>query len=172
MAGAGLCTYTAALLSATSTPAWAASPAGLAVRFAASSVASGAAALSIGETSEQTRGALESIGAVALATELVATLISHDVVKKKGVGESLKSGWGRTEEVAVLGFGILLPLGLYGVSRASGRRSASASTVAALATIAGSAVLRITTLGIGDDSAARPEVSFRFSQPENLPRER
>src|SRR3978361_2341534 len=46
VAGAGLSTYTATLLSATSTPLWAAAPRALAVRFGASSVAAGAASLS------------------------------------------------------------------------------------------------------------------------------
>ncbi len=170
LVGAGLATYTAPLLSATSTPYWAASPTGLAVRFAASAMASGAAALSLGERSHGARRALETIGAVALAAELGATLLSYEAVRKKGVGESLKSRWGRTEEVAVLGLGVLLPLSLYGVGRLTGRRSLALSDLAALATLAGSAVLRVATLGIGDDSAARPEVSFRFSQPENLPR--
>ena len=168
--GAGLSTYTAALLSATSTPYWAAQPRHLAVRFGASSIASGAAALALGEGSDETRAMLETIGALALATELGATLSSHEVVKAKGVGESLKSGWGRTEEVAVLGCGVLLPLALYAAARATGRRSPAISKLAAVATLAGSAMLRVATLGIGDDSASRPEVSLRFSQPENLPK--
>ena len=49
-AGAGLATYTASLLSATSTPLWAAAPQALAVRFGSSSIAAGAAALSLGES--------------------------------------------------------------------------------------------------------------------------
>src|SRR3546814_7151430 len=47
--GAAASTYTAALLSATSTPYWAAAPRHLGVLFASSAVASGAAALPLGE---------------------------------------------------------------------------------------------------------------------------
>ena len=47
--GGGMGTYTAALLSATSTPLWAAAPRAMAAHFGAASMASGAAALSLGE---------------------------------------------------------------------------------------------------------------------------
>ncbi len=169
VSGAGLSTYTASLLSATSTPYWAAQPKELAMRFAASSVASGAAALALGAKSDANRRTLETIGAAALAVELAATVMSHKTVKAKGVGESLKSDWGKTEEVMALGVGILLPLGVYAATRLRGRKATAANDLAALATLVGSAMLRVSTLGVGDDSASRPEVSLRFSQPENLP---
>src|SRR5699024_1609157 len=47
--GAGMSCYTGALLSATSNPLWAAAPRLLAARLAASSLAMGAASLSLGE---------------------------------------------------------------------------------------------------------------------------
>jgi formate-dependent nitrite reductase membrane component NrfD len=169
MSGAGLSTYTASLLSATSTPYWAAQPKELAMRFAASSVASGAAALALGAKSDANRRTLETIGAAALVVELAATVMSHKTVKAKGVGESLNSDWGRAEEVMGLGVGILLPLGVYAATRLRGRQATAANDLAALATLVGSAMLRVSTLAIGDDSASRPEVSLRFSQPENLP---
>jgi len=169
VSGAGLSTYTASLLSATSTPYWAAQPKELAMRFAASSVASGAAALALGAKSDANRRTLETIAAAALVVELAATVMSHKTVKAKGVGESLKSDWGKTEEVAGLGLGVLLPLGIYAATRLRGRAPTAANDLAALATLVGSAMLRVSTLGVGDDSASRPEVSLRFSQPENLP---
>jgi formate-dependent nitrite reductase membrane component NrfD len=167
--GAGLSTYTASLLSATSTPYWAAQPKELAMRFAASSIASGAAALALGAKSDANRRTLETIGAAALIVELAATALSHKRVKAMGVGESMKSDWGKTEEVMALGVGVLLPLGIYAATRLRGRRPTAANELAAVATLVGSAMLRISTLGVGDDSASRPEVSLRFSQPENLP---
>lgn len=142
------------------------------MRFAASSVASGAAALTLGAKSDANRRTLETISAAALVVELAATAMSHKTVKAKGVGESLKSDWAKTEEVAALGFGVLLPLGIYAATRLRGRTPTAANDLAALATLVGSAMLRVSTLGIGDDSASRPEVSLRFSQPENLPRSR
>ena len=70
LAGLGLSTYTASLLSATSTPLWAAAPRSLAVRFGASSMASAAAALSMTEADPGRRRALEGTAAAALAVEL------------------------------------------------------------------------------------------------------
>jgi formate-dependent nitrite reductase membrane component NrfD len=169
LSGAGLSTYTPALLSATSNPYWACSPRTLAVRFGSSSIASGAAALSIGERSPAIKATLQTVSAAALATELVATMVSHKVVEDRGVGEALKGKWGKRETAYVMGAGILFPLGVYALTRLSGRRLTALSDLAAIATVAGSGLLRVATLGIGDESAARPEISFRFSQPENLP---
>jgi formate-dependent nitrite reductase membrane component NrfD len=76
IAGAGLSTYTASLLSATSTPSWAAAPEALAVRFSASSMAAAGAALSLGERSEAMRNRLENIAGAALAIEAIATAAS------------------------------------------------------------------------------------------------
>ena len=112
VAGAGLSTYTASLLSATSTPLWAAAPRSLAVRFGASSVAAGAASLSLGERCETTRRKLDAITLAALAAELAATLASHETYRRKGVAEALDGGWGQVEKIGVTGLGTALPLGL------------------------------------------------------------
>ena len=61
VAGAGLGTYTAALLSATSTPLLAAAPRLMAARFASSSVMAGASALSLGEGSARRRRRLDAL---------------------------------------------------------------------------------------------------------------
>jgi formate-dependent nitrite reductase membrane component NrfD len=167
-AGAGLSVYTAALLSATSTPAWAAAPRELAVRFGASSVASGAAALALGETNPDARRTLELIAAGALGVEAVAAVAQTRAYQDKGVEEGTKDPWGRIEKIVATGVGIAVPLALFGASLALGRRGRSIGQAAAVATLAGSAVFRIATLGMGDESALRPEVSMRFAQPENL----
>ena len=170
--GAGISVYTASLLAATSTPYWAAAPRALAVRFGASSVVSGAAALVLGERDEANRTALNLVLGGALVTEFAATLAHHHTVEKAGVGGSLKSRWGRIERIAVEGVGILLPLGLHAASHvARDRRTRDVlSDLAAVAALAGSAILRVAALAVGEESARRPEVSFRFSQPENLPK--
>ena len=170
--GAGLSVYTASLLAATSTPYWAAAPCSLAVRFAASSIASGSAALVLGERDEATRDALNLILGGALAVELAATVALHREVKRKGVGEVLKTWWGRIERLGIEGLGILAPLGLHAASHlVSDRKTKAAlSDLAAIFTLAGSALLRVATLAVGEESARRPEISFRFSQPQNLPK--
>ncbi len=165
-AGAGLATYTASLLAATSTPLWAAAPQSMAVRFGASSIAAGAAALSLGERSPRTRRALDALSVAALAAELAATVQSHHAYKAKGVEEALDGVWGKVEAYGATGAGAVLPLGL---KLAGLMLGGSRSPLAALAMLGGSLLLRVSIMEAGDASAARPEVSFRFSQPENLP---
>ncbi len=169
--GMGLSTYTAALLSATSTPLWAAAPRALAVRFGSASVASGAAALSLAEPSGRTGRALDKIALAALALELAAGAASHRAYKRKGVAAALDGGWGRTEALGATALGTALPLGLHALSLATERhRSPGLSRLASLAVLGGSLLLRVSVMGAGDESAERPEVSFRFSQPDNLPK--
>ena len=171
MAGAGLGTYTSALLAATSTPLWAAAPRLMATRFASSSVMAGAAALSLGEHSGRRRRSLDALSLAALTVELAGTLASHTVYTKRGVAASLDGRWGQVEKIGATGFGTILPIGLQALSLATGRgRPGTVSDVACLATIAGSLLLRVSMMAAGDESARRPEVSFRFSQPENLPK--
>ena len=169
LAGAGLSTYTASLLSATSTPIWAAAPQSLAIRFGSSSIATGAAALALGERNPQVRAKLDAIEAAALAVEAVAALTVKSTYRRKGVDGALDSPAGRIEKVGATALGVVLPLGLLAASAFLVRRPRAVSIAASLATLAGSAVLRTSMLSLGHVSASRPEVSFRFSTPKNLP---
>lgn len=170
MTGAGLGTYTAALLSATSTPLWAAAPRLMAARFASSSVMAGAAALSLGEGGGRRRRKLDALALAALSVELAGTLSSHKAYARRGVNAALDGKWGRVERVGATGFGTLLPIGLQAVSLVAGRgRPGTLSDMACLAAIAGSLLLRVSMMEAGNELARRPDVSMRFSQPENLP---
>lgn len=171
VAGAGLSTYTAALFAATSTPLWAAAPKGLAVRFGASAVASGAAALGLGERRSRIGRDLDSIAIAALATELAATLASEERYKQTGVDRALHSKAGMADQLGGTGIGVLLPLGLYTASLLlTRRRSRTLTTAASLAVLGGSLAMRIGVMAAGDESARRPEISMGFAQPENLPK--
>ena len=170
-AGAGLSVYTASLLSATSTPAWAAPPRALAVRFAASSFASGAAALSLGERDPEVRRGLQLLAAGALAVDAAAAVAQTSAYKEKQVEAGTKDPWGRTEKLVGTGLGVVAPLALFGLALAlGGRRGRGLGEAAAIGTLAGGLVFRIATLGMGDESALRPEVSLPFAQPRNLPK--
>ncbi len=170
VAGMGLSTYTAALLSATSTPLWAASPRGMAIRFASSSVATGAAALSLGERSARTKRDLDTVAVAALTAELAATLGSHRAYRETGVSPALEGGWGAVEKQGATGLGVMAPLVANMAAMAMSRgRPGRLSDFAALAVLGGGLLLRVSMMAAGDESAARPDISFRFSQPRNLP---
>ena len=170
--GAGLSTYTAALFPATSTPLWAAAPRALAARFGASSVGSGAMALWLGERDDDLRARLETLAAAALAIDLVGDTVSAVIYRRTGVAPALSGRNGFVEKVLATGLGAAVPLGLYAASRLAGYRPTRRDgTLAALAVLAGSALLRV-SIKAGDTSARRPDVSFRFMQPDNLPEKR
>ncbi len=104
-----------------------------------------------------------------MATELAAGAASHRAYQRTGVAAALDGAWGQVEKIGATGLGAMLPLGLHLASAVLGRRAGRLSEAASLATLAGSALLRVSIMGAGDESARRPEISFRFSQPENLP---
>jgi protein NrfD len=168
LSGLGLSFYTAALMSATSTPVWAASPRSLAIRYGSSSMASAAAVLALGEADEGTRQKLGKVEGVALLSEAAATLASHAVYRSKGVDAAFESKAGRLERYGAVGVGLVLPLGILVGSALLARHGRRSATVASVATLVGSALLRISMLGVGDVSASRPDISFRFSSPKNL----
>ncbi|GEP07454.1 NrfD/PsrC family molybdoenzyme membrane anchor subunit [Methylobacterium oxalidis] len=167
--GAGLSTYTAALLAATSTPLWAAAPRALAVRFGASAVACGAAALWLGERDGGLARRLETLAAAALAVDLAGDAVSAIAYRRKGVAPAMAGPAGTLEKVVGTGLGAALPLALYAASRLAGRRPPALGTLAALAILVGGAAFRTSIIRAGATSAERPDVSFRFMQPDNLP---
>ncbi len=174
-AGMGLSVYTASLLSSTSTPSWAAAPRALAVRFSASAVAAAAAALRLGERDRSAQRALEVVGAGALAVELAAGAVQDARLHETGLEQAHAGAWGKTERLAATGLGVLAPMALLGASwlcraRDDDEGAEALVKAAALCTLAGGAMLRVSVMAVGDESAARPEISFRFSQPRNLPR--
>jgi protein NrfD len=170
IAGAGLSTYTASLLAATSTPLWAASPRTMAVRFGSSSIAAGAAALALLEPRRSRRRSLDQIALAALTAEFAATAVSHAVYRQRGVDEALEGGWGLVEKLGAAAFGTVLPMAIHGASLGlQPRQSRMAARVASIAILAGSLLLRVSMMAAGDKSADEPQISFRFSQPENLP---
>ncbi len=166
-AGAGLSTYTAALLAATSTPAWAAAPRALAMRFASSSIATAAGALCVRETSATTQRSLSNLLLAALTTELAATIATDVRLKRAGIADAGAGRWGLFEKIGATGLGVMLPIGLTLASRLT--RNRTLATAAGAAALAGSAAMRVSTLGIGIDSAKQPALSMRFAQPDNLP---
>jgi polysulfide reductase-like protein len=162
LTGAFMGTYTASLLSATSTPLWAAAPKSLAVRFASSAAASAAVALGLGERNDRRRRDLDSIAVAALAVELAATLASEHAECQAGIGDASHSQTARP---------IAIPLVLLLTSLVlPGRLGRTLSAVGSLALLGGGLAMRIRVLHRGDQSARQPYRSLRFAQLDNLPR--
>ena len=171
--GAGLSTYTAALLSSTSTPLWAAASMPLAGHFGASAIASAAALLSMGERAggrNEASARLDDVAAVASAVDAVATLMANRRVHARGVRGSIdRPGTGDLGTAGVLALGCVLPIALHLAHRAGGRSSGALSVLASLGILAGTYVAKSSVIRAGNESADRPRDYFRFASPDNLP---
>jgi protein NrfD len=159
LAGGVLATYTASLFSATSAPLWAAGVKGLAVRFAAASMASAASALRLVQPGGRRRRDLDTVAVAGLAVELAAILASDRMQQLAGVRNTVSS-----RDIT----GVAVPLGLFLASRMLPRHAQAVSQVAAVTALAGSLLMRIGVIRDGEQSAERPDVSMRFAQPNNL----
>ena len=175
LTGAALGTYTAALLSATSTPVWAAVPRALAVRFGASSVASACAALSLLERradNHQTARDLDTVALAALSVEAVASWWCQRRWASLGLRSAVDAmpSAGVTR-IGADGIGTALPIVLHAAALAVPAKAARrGSVLASAATLVGSLCLRIGVMSAGDQSALRPRESLDFASPKNLKR--
>ena len=131
-------------------------------------IATAAAALAVGEASPRTRTSLSNLLLTALTVEMAATLVSDHRFKQTGIEAGRSGPWGQVEKIGATGLGVMLPIGLLVASRL-GKRD-TLTTAAGIAALAGSAMMRISMLGVGMESARRPEISMRFAQPDNLPK--
>ncbi|MGQ7793171.1 NrfD/PsrC family molybdoenzyme membrane anchor subunit [Faunimonas sp. B44] len=168
VAGAGASTYTAALLSATSTPEWSVQPRRLGLKFGLSAAASGAAALSIGERLSGRDGNADRLDAVATAATLAG--MAADALPARESARDVSPGSGRRNAPPGLDAGHLLlggalPLAAYGLSRTSRDRAVVWSVAGSLAVLAGGMWLRHRTLTKGMRSAEDPRRYFRVAQP-------
>ena len=167
--GAGMSTYTAALLSSTSTPVWAASPQALAVQFGTSAMATAAATLSLGEQmtgNPENCRRLDALAAVAAAGELVAAGMAERRYGQVGVERTLNTGsLGNTYKVGALAIGLGVPLACHAINALSKRPSRSLSVLGSLALLAGGMVMRQAIFQAGNKSAERPEDYFRLTEP-------
>ncbi|MEJ7928555.1 NrfD/PsrC family molybdoenzyme membrane anchor subunit [Ramlibacter sp. AN1015] len=166
-AGAGMSVYTAALLSATSTPLWSAAPRALAGQFAASAFATGAAALSIGQIlrgDHATAARLEQLAGAAALVEF-------------GFGRSAQRSWRRCGVDAVLHergirasrlggdlLGVALPLACLAANTVRARRSPVLTVAGALGVLAGGLAMRAAVFEAGNRSAQRPQDAFAMAR--------
>jgi len=166
--GAGMSTYTAAMLSATSTPLWAASPRAMAVQFGTSSMATAAAALSLGEQiagNPENCRRLDGLAAISAASELVASALAERRHHEVGVGETLREGpVGTSYKAGALALGLGVPLACHTINALKKRPSRGLSVLGSLALLAGGMVMRQAIFEAGNKSAKRPDDYFRLTQ--------
>jgi formate-dependent nitrite reductase membrane component NrfD len=167
LAGMAMSTYTGALLSATSTPLWAAAPRRIAAAFGASSMASGAAALTLAEfhrSASNTGQALDLVALAASTLELFLLLSLRQRFREQGVDGALnESGWGLAYDLGAAALGAGVPV-LHHVQSVIERKQPPRRALAiSLAVLAGGFLLRHALLRAGNISAKRPKDYFRFT---------
>ncbi len=166
IAGWFMMTYTAPLLGATSTPLWASAPGCLGVRFAASAMASGAAALCLIALALGSPKivALGDIAGTALVIELVASIAALVIYAARGVaGPLLSLPWGVVHLLGVQLAGTALPIALYILGNTA-HYSELFLLLASLCTLGGGILMRGTLLLAGNEFARRAADYFRFAQ--------
>jgi protein NrfD len=168
LTGMAMSTYTGALLSATSTPLWAAAPRRIAAAFGASAMASGAAALTIAglgrSASDNTGQALDLIGLAASTLELFLLLSLRRRFREQGVDGALsESGWGLAYDLGAVALGSGVPVLHHVESMIKPKQPSRPALVIPLAVLAGGFLLRHVLLRAGNASAKRPKDYFRFT---------
>ena len=164
--GAGISTYTAALLAATSTPFWAATPRLMAVRFASSAVATASAALSLAGrltgASAKTSDALDRLTMVASAGEIAASIAAEGAGHERGQrsNRELAPLWSS----AAVTLSVVLPLGCHLANRWRRQPSDGLAMLASFCVLAGGFAMRHAILEAGNRSAGSPEDYFRLTQ--------
>lgn len=169
IAGAGMGVYTAGLLASTSTPLWAAAPGPLAAQFGSASMAGAASALALlqrGAGEERSAVRLETLAMISGAVELFAARETERRWAAQGLAGPIKQGRaGALNGAGGKALGVVVPLLAHGAGRAiGGRAGALLPEVASVAMLLGGAAMRHAVLLAGNESACRPEHTFRVTQ--------
>jgi protein NrfD len=168
LAGMAMSTYTGALLSATSTPLWAAAPRRIAAAFGASAMASGAAALTIAgqgrSASAEASRVLNRIALTASAVELFLLWSLRRRLREQGMDGALtETGWGLAYDFGVMALGAGVPILHHVESAIRAERAPRRALTISLAVLAGGFLLRHVLLRAGNTSARRPKDYFRLT---------
>ncbi len=161
IAGAGMASYTPALLASTATPIWASTPRALGAEFASAAFASGAAALMLSSRNP----ALETAACAATLAYGAASFAATREHRKKGVDRALRQGkWAKVHK-AGLGLSIALPRACFAINAITGR-SRDRSLAAAAGILAGAFLSRWALFEAGNESARQPKDYLRFASHE------
>ena len=158
LAGAGMASYTPALLAATATPLWSAAPRALGAEFASGAFASGAAALMM----LGNEPALERVAFVATLAYGAAAYVTGREHREEEVDGPLKRGKWAGVHKAGLAFSIGLPLACFAMNALFGR-SQRRSALGAAGILAGVFLSRWALLEGGNESARRAPDYLRLA---------
>ena len=174
IAGGFMTTYTASLLAATSTPLWASAPKLLAVRFASSAMATGAAAVGLiallSGTAPGLVDAVEFFTILALLVEWAAALSAGSVYRATGVHQPLSEP--RFVLLNLIGadlFGVVIPLCFLVAVDLFSFAPTPLTWLAWILVLGGGVLMRGGMLLAGNESARRSRDYFRFAQPDTAP---
>lgn len=133
--GLGLGGYTGVLLAVTAVPLWAAAGILLGPLFLATSIASGAAALTLiaifrRNSSIEARRQVEAVENVASVAQL-GIVAAREALVPAAINKPLRRGfWGRVWQIGAVGGGVAAPLAIRLASRLGGRRTSDTLIVA------------------------------------------
>jgi len=157
IAGAGMASYTPALLASTATPLWSAAPRALGAEFATGAFASGAAALMLCSRERS----LERVACMATLAYGASALVAEQEFKRRKVDRPLKRGqWARAHK-AGLGLAVALPLACFALNALAGR-SRRRSKLGAAGILAGVFLSRWALFEAGNESARSPDDYLRL----------
>lgn len=170
ISGAGVATYTAALVSATSNPYWAAAPRTLGAQFAGVAVAMGAAALALWERlggRDSTARRFENVATIATLAHVSASSALNRRLEARGVsGPVAHTRRQRRLKTSSLLIAGALPLIGYAISATMGGRTGRGAAIAgSCAVLAGGVLMRHGLLEAGEAAVEHPESGFALAQP-------
>jgi hypothetical protein len=162
-----LCTYTAALQSATATPLWAGSYKLLAMRYAAGAMSTGAAAaclVALGVAPGFSMAlAFGNFAALALLVEFIASRGSARILKRIGAyGPLQEPPWGPVNIIGVQLFGLVIAFALF--IAANFFATFALLLAGSILALVGGLLMRAVIMFTGNESAQRPRDYFRFAR--------
>ncbi len=158
IAGAGMASYTPALLASTATPLWSSAPRALGAEFACGAFATGAAALLL-----STQGlSMERVACAATAAYGAAAFVASREHARARVDGPLKRGKWAAVHKAGLGLSIGLPLACFALNALLGR-SERRSALGAAGILAGVFLSRWALFEAGNESARSPQDYLRLA---------